>query len=104
MILEKWQKSKQTLFNKVGVEGLEDKNNERRNMGEGLRVKIDESGNVVISINDETETLNANQVTYLIDVLMCAQKDVKELLQLQKRRESLLKAYNTKGRTINDKG
>lgn len=73
-------------------------------MGEGLRVKIEDGGNVVLSINEEKEVLNANQVTSLIDVLMCAQKDAKDLSQLQKQKETLLKMYNTKGRTINDKG
>lgn len=73
-------------------------------MIENLKVQITEDGEVKLGINDEFVTLNSGHINSLIDILKCAQNDAKELLEIKKKRDSILKNYNSVGRHIKEEG
>jgi hypothetical protein len=73
-------------------------------MIENLKVQLEDEGNINLWINDEFVALNNNQINSLIDILKCAQNDAKELLEIKKKRDSILKNYNSVGRHIKEEG
>lgn len=65
-----------------------------------LRININEDGQVLLSIKEETVTLNSAQVSNLLNIIMCAQNDVKLLKELEGKKISLLKNYNSVGKPV----
>lgn len=64
------------------------------------RIKVTEDGLIRVSIKDEFADLTINLTNSLIDRLTTAKGDAKDIIKLNKKKTSVLKNYNTIGRTI----
>ncbi len=65
-----------------------------------LKININDNGNILLSIEDSIVELNSKQTLALIDILNCAINDGKDLVELFKKKNNILKNYNSIGRTI----
>lgn len=63
----------------------------------GLKVNINIHG-VIFSIGEEsTDPIPPVGITNLIDVLTRAQSDIKDLIEIERKKDALLKNYNCVG-------
>lgn len=69
---------------------------------EGLRVNVNENGEILLFIDDKYIALSKIQTDALIDLLKTAQNDARELLEFKKKRDIIVKNYNSAGRRITD--
>ena len=65
-----------------------------------LRIGVSNEGKIVFSINGESSEYAPSASVVIIDVIKCAESDARDIIELNKKRDSVLKNYNDTGKTI----